>query len=566
MSQSALIRWCDGLSRRRLAGGLAIVLLSVAGQCLSGFILDDTLHLARLAATPWPRGLDGVIAPSQLGLYTPSGSQSNTFGYLRPVVGLSMAIDHRLYGLHPFGFHATNVLLHLANVILAWRLARRLGLAAGPAFTAATAWGASLPAGLAAGWISGRSELIATLLVLSALQAVLRHRDGGRPWWLALAALLLLLDCFAKESAFVSPVLILLFLSAAGSPSADVDHTARTRAALQIALWAPLLAALVIRLSVAGPLQAPQPYFQLPDSLAALGVPATKMLVYLAGGLTGMPVVPFVADGALRSHPWAIPLVILILTAGVFMLLRRGPRHAALLLLGWFAVALAPALGVMAFSFYLYLPMLGLCWLLGLAWQNSGSRFLRAWLWWLTGFGVAANLALGACLLRLGHDAGVAQGRFEAMLAADPTRDVVFIDAPFWSYALPVHARLRDPALSCRAHFATFSPSLAPTPPSTTAWTGDDATTLTLLRPGGRYFTSPIERFFLFGNDPCRDGRVGHAVLRSCPCAATAPDTLEVSFMRSVDGLPPLVLQFHGWELRAVAPPFASRQAAPAPE
>src|SRR5262249_11504194 len=36
----------------------------------------------------------------------------------RPVINISYAIDHAVWGPGPFGFHLTNVLLHVLNVLL----------------------------------------------------------------------------------------------------------------------------------------------------------------------------------------------------------------------------------------------------------------------------------------------------------------------------------------------------------------------------------------------------------------------------------------------------------------
>ncbi|MBI5144958.1 MAG: tetratricopeptide repeat protein [Candidatus Omnitrophica bacterium] len=42
--------------------------------------------------------------------------------YYRPVVSLSYALDYTLWGLNPFGFHLTNVLLHICAALLIYRL------------------------------------------------------------------------------------------------------------------------------------------------------------------------------------------------------------------------------------------------------------------------------------------------------------------------------------------------------------------------------------------------------------------------------------------------------------
>ena len=179
----------------------------------------------------------------------------------------------------------------------------------------------------------------------------------------------------------------------------------------------------------------------------------------------------------------------------------------------------------------------------------------RAWLGWLILSGFALDLALSAAVVTIGRHARAAEAVLASTLAAGSTRDVVLVDAPFWAYALPVTARLRDPGRGCRAHLVTFSPSLRPTPPSAPAWTGDDV--LTLSRPGRPYYSSPLERFFLFGNDPCRDGRVGAAATVAC----AGPTRLCVALRRSADGRLPVVLQFVGWDLRVAGGPATGSEA-----
>src|SRR3972149_5940391 len=44
----------------------------------------------------------------------------------RPIVNFSYAIDRALWGAAPIGFHVTNTLLHMLNVVLLFLLARRL--------------------------------------------------------------------------------------------------------------------------------------------------------------------------------------------------------------------------------------------------------------------------------------------------------------------------------------------------------------------------------------------------------------------------------------------------------
>src|SRR6185503_4467475 len=59
----------------------------------------------------------------------------------RPIVNVSYAIDRALWGPTPLGFHVTNVLLHMLNVVLLLHLALRLAGGRVAAFTAAALLG-----------------------------------------------------------------------------------------------------------------------------------------------------------------------------------------------------------------------------------------------------------------------------------------------------------------------------------------------------------------------------------------------------------------------------------------
>ena len=59
----------------------------------------------------------------------------------RPLVNFSYAIDRAMWGARPLGFHVTNVLLHMLNVVLLFQLARRFGKDGLAAFAAASSGG-----------------------------------------------------------------------------------------------------------------------------------------------------------------------------------------------------------------------------------------------------------------------------------------------------------------------------------------------------------------------------------------------------------------------------------------
>jgi protein O-mannosyl-transferase len=132
-------------------------------------------------------------------------------GFLRPLVSLSLWLDHAVWGLRPFGYHLTNFLVHVGNAalvgVLVDRLRRRWAL---PAYAPGLAAGlfALLPAHAEAiCWVSGRTDLLAAFWALIAAVLAL----GERRWQHAAAVLAFALALLTKESALMLPLALLLF-------------------------------------------------------------------------------------------------------------------------------------------------------------------------------------------------------------------------------------------------------------------------------------------------------------------------------------------------------------------
>jgi hypothetical protein len=145
-------------------------------------------------------------------------------GFFRPLFILSYVVDGTLWVTNPFGYHLTNVALHTLNsylvFILSSRLMRknrqdpaisfRISVAAGLIFLL-------LPSHTeAVSWISGRTDLIATLFFLLALIAYDSYQQERHIPYLAATLVLFTLALFAKESALcLSLVVVAMELSPA---------------------------------------------------------------------------------------------------------------------------------------------------------------------------------------------------------------------------------------------------------------------------------------------------------------------------------------------------------------
>lgn len=178
----------------------------------------------------------------------------------RPVVNFSYALDRAITGGTLLGYHATNVLLHVVNVLLLFHLARRtvedqqarhsgesgrLGIKATVvAFAAAASFGLHPLMTEAVGYISGRSEVLCGVFFLAALLAARRWLLGAGRLWLTLAFGLWLGALLSKEIGAIWPLVLLGYdrLVIAGDPE---ESRRRWRRVLAPLLGLTVLAGLV---------------------------------------------------------------------------------------------------------------------------------------------------------------------------------------------------------------------------------------------------------------------------------------------------------------------------------
>jgi Tfp pilus assembly protein PilF len=179
--------------RWRIAILPAVVILVYANSLLNSFTMDDNMYILTNRM---------VTNPSLRGLFEPT-SYNNVF---RPVTFATLALNWRIAGAGPFGYHLLNVLLHAAVTVLLYLVFRKLldSFAPGPA----VAWVAALLFAVhplhteAVDSISARSELLATGFLLAAWLLHLVDRP-------ILALLSFVLALLSKESAVAFVPLVL---------------------------------------------------------------------------------------------------------------------------------------------------------------------------------------------------------------------------------------------------------------------------------------------------------------------------------------------------------------------
>ncbi|XVQ83659.1 glycosyltransferase family 39 protein [Microbispora siamensis] len=272
-----------------------------------------------------------------------------------PLVYVSYAIDY-LFGHGAIGmYHFTNLILHLANVVLVFLLFRRLTERAFLACFVAVAF-AIHPVNVdTVAWISARSNLLATLFSLAALLVYLRYIRSQRWQPFAWSMVLFGLAALSKSTAVALPLVLFL-----------VDYLQGRRPNRRLFLEKiPFLVVAVITVLVA--LNVRQ------DVIPQHGYTVVGRVLLTCSALVNhlvRSVYPFRLSLAYEyphtPFPWYLYLFPLVLAAGIAaLLLVRSARRIIVFGLGFFAVTIAPTQAVLLIdgyhaNRYAYLPYLGL--------------------------------------------------------------------------------------------------------------------------------------------------------------------------------------------------------------
>ena len=277
----------------------------------------------------------------------------------RPLVILSYLFDRAVWGSRPFGYHFTNLFLHLIVVVLAVVFVRCTQPEREPflAFAAALLYGVYPVLTEPVQCPAFREDILLTLFVLLFLLATMRHRTV----WLSIPALALAL--LAKESAVVAPTLLLWMWIC--------FPAVRPRRGAAIALFG-VCAALIVLISIlwikSGSLQAATTEhapmaLRFPANLLTAPWLWVKVLRVLAWPRP--LIVDYVITPVSQISDWRFSAGVAALLAGTFAaltLVRRAPWIA--FGMGWMLIGFAPVSNIVPLfnpfsERYLYLVSIG---------------------------------------------------------------------------------------------------------------------------------------------------------------------------------------------------------------
>ena len=395
-----------------------LVVLAATGACVAivswiaygamagnNFVYDDWQHLEHVAQS----------APLDYLARTLDVRQPHYF--YRPAPRLLMYLQYMVFGGRAGGYHATSLLLHIANSVLwgllLWQVTRRL-----PMLPLAALLYAVFPVYAdAVFWISDTEILLAVFFALLCLLLWARFVVTASRMAGAAALLCLALALLSKEAAvFIVPVMASLH---ALSPRLFPEAAGKRR----VGLWAYVPVVLIVAI-----------YLILDVVVVTRDVPLLGSS-YSAGAHLLTNVVRYLSLLTTPLHGWASGTagwLRLLLAGALVVWLWRKDWPRTLFLLLWIGCALLPyvAFNDRVTLRYVYAAALGWTGLVAFAlcilWQWQG-----AWAW------VGRVLAVGVCVLVLAACASDVRSRQMMFAASTHTQENVLYHVQALHPSLP---------------------------------------------------------------------------------------------------------------------------------
>jgi protein O-mannosyl-transferase len=194
---------------------LAIISFAVYANSLrNDFVFDDE---SVVLGDPTITHLSSIIKyfTAQEGFHKVIGR------YYRPVVNTSYAIDYALWDLKPFGFHLSNIIIHIINSLLFLKLLflifkgqqGKIGdkkyfllvLLGGIIFAVNTIHTEAVS------WVSGRTDSLAFTFFIASFISYLIYSKEKQAKYLILTIILYVFSLLAKEMSITFPVLVIIY-------------------------------------------------------------------------------------------------------------------------------------------------------------------------------------------------------------------------------------------------------------------------------------------------------------------------------------------------------------------
>jgi tetratricopeptide (TPR) repeat protein len=310
-------------------------------------------------------------------------------GNYHPFTMLLMAVEYRLFGAHPAGYHAVSLLLHLLNTLLVFRVVLQLSRQEKAALVAALLFAIHPLRVESVAWASEQKDLLYGLFFLASWSVYLDYLSSSRRWQLAASLLLFVAALMSKAMAASLPVVLVL---------TDFYLRRPARASVILEKIPYFLCAVAFGVVAVAAQQAEGATdlvsLSWPQRLVIACTGFVRYLGFMAvpAGLRAFYDYPVKAGGPLPSYLYGYVAAAVALAAGTVVSLRKGRTFffgiAVFAATVFLVLQLLPVGAAMMADRYTYLPAVGISFL-------AGTGFVR---WQQRRPGLAAAV-LSACVI-----------------------------------------------------------------------------------------------------------------------------------------------------------------------
>jgi protein O-mannosyl-transferase len=386
-----------------------IAVLPYLNSLSNGFVYDDN---SQVLANPYLRSFHYLRQIFTTSVWSFQGGLAGVTNYYRPMMSFGYLLCYRLFGPTALAFHLVNVILNAAVVLLVYKVTARLFRNRFVAIAAALVFALHPAHSESVDWIGAVTDLELTLFFLAAFWFYLRmprllSGRPSRPWIATQVGVItsLTLAALSKEPALTLPLVLTIY------EHFYREDRSETGVAEKIARYAPAWAFVPVYVLA-------RAHFLAGFAPVQVGRPgvASDELVLSAVGLLGQYAGKILWPVRLCAYyvfptSWVVllPQVLggiatVALAIVLFVVLWKRARLVSFGLV-WFVVTLGPVLNIRWMPVavfaerYLYLPSVGLCWVIAWAcwrlWEITPGHRLP---WRIALGALGASLAVAAAL------------------------------------------------------------------------------------------------------------------------------------------------------------------------
>lgn len=307
-------------------------------------------------------------------------------GNYHPFTILSFALEFKLFGLNPRAFHFSNLLFHLVNVWLVFRLIILLGRRFEMAAVVSALFAIHPMHVESVSWISERKDVLYSMFFLSSLIAYIKYTNTQQKKYFAWSIILFLFSLLSKSMAVTLPVVLILldyYLDRKFDRGTIIEKVPLF--ALSVIFGIVALQSQTQAISLA-------PAYSLSDRMFIAGhallTYCIKLIVPI--NLSAMYEYPAKAGGFLPWIYYASPFMALALFA---ILVKAGKNKKDVIFgISFFLITISLVIQVIPFGRaliadrYTYIPYIGLFYIIGLFYcriadgENELSRKIKPYL------------------------------------------------------------------------------------------------------------------------------------------------------------------------------------------